>query len=254
VFFTGDGTVSAPFVSTFSGTVPGTTGSLQVNGAGALMGLNAMALDDGTSGSFDTGAPPAVAPAGAAVQLGTYGSGGSAAIGTPGQSVMFGFPFETLVGQPTRVEVMRRVLAFLSPAGFDGGLVQVDAGLVLDGGVVLDAGMNVPDAGADDAGMNVPDAGADDAGTTGDAGRDAGTGSDAGGTAPAPGLEGTPCLSDVDCAAPLLCRRGPLVPRCGPAPVLAFQGGGCSSAPLLVPLLALLVLRRRRNRVTRPAL
>ena len=37
-------------------------------------------------------------------------------------------------------------------------------------------------------------------------------------------------------------------------PALAFQGGGCSAAPLLAPLLALLVLRRPRNRVTRPSL
>ena len=191
VFFTGDGTVAPALVSAFSGTVPGTVGGLQVDGGGlqvdgadALMGLNAMALDDGSGGSFDTGRPPTVAAAGAAVQLASYGSGGSAAIGVRGQSVMFGFPFETVIGQPTRVEVMRRVLEFLSPTPFDGGIVMVDAGTVLDPGV--------PDSGvAVDAGMSSEDAG--------------------------------------------VIRQ----------PLLAFEGGGCSSAPLLAPLLALLIFRRK---------
>ena len=191
VFFTGDGTMAPVLVTAFSGTAPGTTGNLLVTGADALMGLNAMALDDGSGGSFDTGTPPTVAAAGAAVQLASYGSGGSAAIGVRGQSVMFGFPFETLVDQPTRVEVMRRVLAFLSPNPFDGGIVMVDAGTVLDAGVP-DSGVTV------DAGMIAGDAGSpqEDAGVL---------------------------------------RQ----------PLLAFEGGGCSAAPLLVPLLALLMFRRR---------
>lgn len=163
VFFTGDGTAAPALVTAFSGTIPGTRGGLSIDGADALMGLNGLVLDDGTAGSFDTGAPPAIAPAGAAVQLASYGSGGSAAIGTPGQSVMFGFPFETLVGEPNRVEVMRRVLAFLAPSTFDGGIVMVDAGMVIDAGVP-DAG--VPDSGVPDSGVST-DAGstpAEDAG------------------------------------------------------------------------------------------
>lgn len=167
VFFTGDGTVAPALLTALNATAAGSMGGLQVNGADALMGLNAMALDDGTAGSFDTGRPPAINPAGPAVQLASYGSGGSAAVGTPGQSVMFGFPFETLVDRPTRTEVMRRVLAFLSPASFDGGLVQVDAGMVIDAGTPDSGVIITPDAGPADAGTS-DDAGVPDAGTPGD--------------------------------------------------------------------------------------
>ena len=225
VFFTGAGTADAQFVTdAFSGAVPGTTGSLTVTGADALMGLS-LSLDDGTGGSFDTGTPPTVAPAGAALQLASYGGGGSAAIGTPAQSVFFGFPFETVGGVATRTEVMRRVLAFLSPGSFDGGIVQVDAGMVVDAGQP-DAGTGPVDAGVE------PDAGTTD-----------------GGVIPGPGGEGTPCLADVDCAGALVCRTAPfeLSPRCLGRPVLAFQGGGCASAPMLLPVLVLLALRRRRR-------
>ncbi len=200
VFFTGDATATPALVTAFSATVPGTSGGLLVNGADALMGLSGLALDDGTAGSFDTGAPPAIAPAGAAVQLASYGSGGSAAIGTPGQTVMFGFPFETLVGEPTRVEVMRRVLAFLSPSTFDGGIVQVDAGMTLDAGVP-DSGVITPDAGS---------------------GADAGASGDAGTSPP----EDAGVIHQ---------------------PVLAFQGGGCSSSPWLMSVLSLLLFLRSRH-------
>ncbi len=201
VFFTGDGSATPALLTAFSATAPGTTGGLSVSGADALMGLNGMVLDDGTAGSFDTGTPPAIAAAGGAVQLASYGSGGSAAIGTPGQSVMFGFPFETLVDRTTRVEVMRRVLVFLSPTSFDGGIIQVDAGMVIDAGIEEDAGVDAgfADAGVD-AGTPEPDAGM--------------TGDDAG-----------------------VIRQ----------PVLAFQGGGCSAAPVLGPLLFMVLLLRRRR-------
>jgi N-acetylmuramoyl-L-alanine amidase len=196
VFFTGDGAATPALLTAFSASAPGARGGLQVSGADALMGLNGMVLDDGTAGSFDTGAPPALDPTGPAVQLASYGSGGSAAVGTPGQSVMFGFPFETLVDRPTRVEVMRRVLAFLSPSSFDGGIVMVDAGMVIDAGVIDSGVVITPDGGVEE-----PDAGM--------------TGSDAG-----------------------VIRQ----------PVLAFQGGGCSAAPVIGPLLGIVLLRRRRRR------
>ncbi len=207
VFFTGDGTAAPALLTAFSATAPGTTGGLSVSGADALMGLSGMVLDDGTAGSFDTGTPPAIAAAGGAVQLATYGSGGSAAIGTPGQSVMFGFPFETLVDRANRVEVMRRVLVFLSPTSFDGGIIQVDAGMVIDAGIEEDAGI---DAGVTDAGDS--DAGVTDAGTPEP---DAGTNQDDAG----------------------VIRQ----------PILAFQGGGCSSAPVMGPLLFMMLLLRRRR-------
>lgn len=200
VFFTGDGTVAPGLLTALNASAPGTTGGLSVNGAAALMGLNAMALDDGTAGSFDTGAPPAIDPAGPAVQLASYGAGGSAAVGTPGQSVMFGFPFETLVDRPTRTEVMRRVLAFLSPSSFDGGIVVVDAGMVIDAGTPDSGVIITPDAGPGDEDAGVPDAGSEE--------EDAG-----------------------------VIRQ----------PLLAFQGGGCSAAPWLLPALALLMFRRRRS-------
>jgi N-acetylmuramoyl-L-alanine amidase len=205
VFFTGAGTADAQFVTdAFSGSVPGTSGSLSVTGAGPLMGLPALALDDGTSGSFDTGTPPTVGTAGAAISLGSYGAGGNAAIGTPAQSVMFGFPFETLVDGTQRTEVMRRVLAFLSPGSFDGGVVQIDAGMVID------AGMPEP---VDSGQPMDPDAGMQMMGTDG-------------GVVNPPNPDGG------------VVRQ----------PILAFQGGGCTSAGLwLAPVLAILALGRRRR-------
>ena len=210
VFFSGAGTVDAQFVTAaFSASVPGTTGGLSITGGDALLGLNALGLDDGTSGSFDTGLPPVVTPAGAAVSLATYATGGNAAVGVPQQSVLFGFPFETLLGHPQREEVMRRVLAFLAPAGFDGGVVTIDAGTVIDAGVIepVDAGLpNQPDGGT---------------------------------VTPAPDAGVLPNEPSAD--------AGVVRP-----PVLAFRGGGCSSAPWLVPALAVFALRRRRVALVSP--
>lgn len=238
VFFTGAGTVDTGFVSSaFSGMVVGTTGNLQVNGTGALMGLNGLALDDGTGGSFDTGAPPAVNPSGTAVSLGSYGAGGNAAIGVPSQTVLFGFPFETLVDRTQRLEVMNRVLRFLSPAGFDGGVIAIDAGTVIDAGTTepFDAGTTPTDAGfAVDAGLVVaPD----------------------GGVIPAL-REGATCFATWECAPSLTCRVTPnsvTQPRCLPQPRLAFEGGGCSSTGELTHFLLgigvlLSALRRARRR------
>lgn len=216
VFFTGAPSADAAFVSArFSGTLGAAAGGSSFDTAGPFAGLTGLVLDDGTAGSFDTGATLAVSPAGAAVQLASYGSTG-AAVGVPAQTVFFGFPFETVVGQPVRVELMRRVLGFLLPGATfpDAGVVTppVDAGVPVDAGTVIDAGVPVePDGGVQ------PDAGlAPDGGVISPAD---------GGVSEPPGDGG-------------VVRQQ----------LLAFQGGGCSSTPLLVPLLALLVFRSARKR------
>lgn len=161
VFFTGDATADAAFVSSvFSGTTSANTGGLQVTGAGPLLGVSTLMLDDGNGGSFDTGTPPVLDVSGAAISLGSYTAGGNAAIGIAQQTAMFGFPFETIAGAAQRTDVMHRVIEFLLPQPFDGGLPETDAGVVLDGG--FDAGTPpTPDAGVEpeDAGMQEPDAG-----------------------------------------------------------------------------------------------
>ncbi len=151
VFFSGNAAADLAFLGdVFQAGAPGPAGGLSVDGADALMGLSGLALDDGTRGAYATGAPPAVTAQGSAVVLASYAGGPGAAVGTPGQSVLFGFPFETLVDRGQRVEVMRRVLAFLAPTGFDGGLEPVDAGALIDAGVVEeDAGVVAPDAGVE---------------------------------------------------------------------------------------------------------
>jgi N-acetylmuramoyl-L-alanine amidase len=210
VFFTGAATDTAYVASTFSGVLSGAPGTLSVTGRGPFMGVGALTLDDGSQGTFDTGTPPVLGPSGAAVQLGTYSDGSGAAIGVPAQTVMFGFPFETVVGATVRQNVMREVLAFLLPAA-----TFPDAGVVIP----EDAGTSLPDAGPveTDAGMMVEDAGVVE--------NDAGIPGPDGGVVTAP--------------------DGGVITR---QPLLAFQGGGCSSTPFLVPFLALLVVRSRRKR------
>jgi N-acetylmuramoyl-L-alanine amidase len=164
VFFSGNAAADGVFLSdVFQASAPGPTGGLSVTGADALAGLSGLALDDGSSGAYATGAPPTLAPAGANVVLASYSGGATAAVGTPRQTVVFGFPFETLVQRSQRHEVMRRVLMFLGPAGFDGGAGPFDAGVEPeDAGVPApDAGLTEPDAGMDapDAGLVEPDAG-----------------------------------------------------------------------------------------------
>lgn len=218
VFFSGDGTADAQFVAdVFSGAVNGDLGGLTVDGLGALMGLDAIALDDGTRGSFNAGTPPSVDPQSAAVVLGRYANNATAAIGVPSQTVFFGFPFETIVVPATRTEVMKRVLAFLGPEAFDGGLIEVDAGSVVD------AGQEPPvDAGQ----PNPPD--------------DAGAALDGG----VPGADGGVLPED----------GGAGLPDGGSPVALELRGGGCgcTTFPLSFPLLALWTLLRRRLRFTSP--
>jgi hypothetical protein len=136
LFFSGDGSGRPAFLANvFSAQVSASSGGLAVMGAGAFSGLS-WSLDDGKGGTYDTGAPRALGASGVAVELATYVGGGGAAVGVPQRTVAFGFPFETIVGAPERVEVMRRVLAFLQPPPTDGGVWWPDGGSTGGGGGV----------------------------------------------------------------------------------------------------------------------
>ncbi|MGV3625624.1 MAG: hypothetical protein ACO1OB_32735, partial [Archangium sp.] len=188
VFISGDSSASPAVLTSFSAAAPGMPGSLTVNGAGALMGVPAISLDDGNGGSFDTGTPPVITTVGAAVSLGSYMAGGNAAVGVAQQTVAFGFPFETIIGSTQRTEVMRRVLVFLGPEDFDGGVVDVDAGTPIDGG--FDAGVVEPvDGGQPDSGIP------EDGGAGGGGGTEMPMGGGAGQLEPVLGFQGGGCSS-----------------------------------------------------------
>ncbi len=133
-------------------------GTLSVDGSDFLAGLTAMKLDDGTSGSYDTGASDVIAPAAGANLIGKFGSTG-AAIAANNKLVYFSFPYENLVDRPSRLDTMGRVLKYLNLIGTvppipdageepDAGVDPIDAGTPADGGVKPDAGMVNPDGGA----------------------------------------------------------------------------------------------------------
>ncbi|MFT3709353.1 MAG: N-acetylmuramoyl-L-alanine amidase [Archangium sp.] len=243
VFFTGAATNDAALLTALNGVASATPGSNSVDGLGPLMGVTTLTLDDGTNGSFDTGVPPALTPSGAAISLGTYGNGANAAVGTPMQSVMFGFPFETLVGRTQRVDVMARVLAFLAPGASDGGVVQVDAGMTIDAGTGGGSGGGGGTTGGG-GGATGGGGGATGGGATGGGSTGGGSGVGGGG-----GLaQGELCDTDLQCVSGLTCRLRPsdLTTRCLPFPVLAFEGGGCSASPQILLGVALILLARRR--------
>ncbi len=206
VFFSGDAVGDATFLAqNFSGVAAGVPGAAPVTGAGPLLGVPALQLDDGTQGSFNAGAPPAVTPTGAAIALGSYAAGDTAAIGVAQQSVFFD-------PQPTGFssEPMRRVVEFLTPPAFDGGVGNEDAGTLLDGGY-------------DGGGPDPWDAGAGGGAAGGGVGAGGGTGvTGGGGGAPPP----------------------PVSKRL----TLGGGGCGCDGAPALTALWALAVLARRRRR------
>ncbi|MFO0597501.1 MAG: N-acetylmuramoyl-L-alanine amidase [Myxococcaceae bacterium] len=230
VFFHGAGARDSALVTALSGTV-GATASAPVTAAGPIGSNGTLTFDDGTQGAYEVPLPlPVVNAAGAAVSFGTFANATNAGIGVQSQSVVFGFPFEAIVGQSTRDTVMGQVLAFLAPAGFDGGVVTIDAGMPLDAGV-SDAGQP-----GDDAGTSTTDAG---------------TEPDGGTVLPQTGrVQGQVCDSSSQCLSSLTCRFAPreVVSKCLPVPVLAFQGGGCSSAPVGLVVLALAFFARRRRR------
>ncbi len=128
VFFSG--VADSATQALFGATTASGTGSRAIDGLGPLLGLTALPLDDGQQGTYDVSlSPPSVDPAAGAVQLAAYDSSAGAAVGIEGEAVDFGFPFETLTRRADRVEVMHRVLAFLTPdAGIDAGSAPADAG------------------------------------------------------------------------------------------------------------------------------
>jgi MYXO-CTERM domain-containing protein len=116
-------------------------------------------LDDGTNGSYWVGASDAVTPDSAAVSLGSYSSDAGAGVGVAHQVAYIAFPFEGVVGDATRTEVMRRLLEFLAPAGIDGGVMpNPDGGSPsVDGGSSsVDGGPSVIDGVSGDGTLVLP--------------------------------------------------------------------------------------------------
>lgn len=146
VFFSGEASSRPAFLSAlFSASVPAGAGSASVAGQGPLQGLT-WGLDDGKQGAYLTGPTTPLAPSGGATQLASYSGGLGAAVGVPAASVAFGFPFETIVGETERTEVMAAVLAWLSPPAVDGG-VGGGGGSGGGGGGGSGGGGEAPDAG-----------------------------------------------------------------------------------------------------------
>jgi len=128
VLFSGRAVNDATFLqSVLMGANAAGAGSHDVAGAGVLQGLG-WQLDDGDGGSYDTASPDVVAPGSGSVSLGGYSGGAGAAIGVQNQIAFLAFPFETITDRATRVEIIRRLLGFLSPLGVDGGVPVVDGG------------------------------------------------------------------------------------------------------------------------------
>lgn len=124
-----------------------------------LNGMSNLSLDNGLNGTYPVGGGDSLEPAGG-FALASYGTGRVSAVaydnGT-GKSVYLGFPFETVVSNNQRNNLMARILAWFGdqpiPDGGvepDGGVVDEDAGVSDDGGA--------PDAGAveEDAGVPGP--------------------------------------------------------------------------------------------------
>ncbi|MBK7860250.1 MAG: N-acetylmuramoyl-L-alanine amidase [Archangiaceae bacterium] len=146
LFFSGTLDADAAFLSgTLHVAAVGGAVNARVDGADFLSGVDDLALDDGTRGAYLTGPTDALTGAGATVAARYDDAGTAAAVGVMGTVVTFGFPFETLVSRPARVEVMGRVMKYL------GVLTELpDAGPIEpepDAGTV-----DEPDAGEPDAG------------------------------------------------------------------------------------------------------
>ncbi len=128
-----------------------------VNGSDFLLGVSGLALDDGQSGAYATGPSDALTANGGATLIGAYPAGPGAALAASKLQVTFGFPFETIVSRPQRLEVMARVIKYFdvgtladggTPPPLDGGADagNTDGGASTDGGVSTDGGAN-PDGG-----------------------------------------------------------------------------------------------------------
>ena len=149
LFYSGLVKADAAFVSsTLHVSAVSQMSSATLDGADFLAGVSGIALDDGTKGSYIAGVTDALATTNATVAA-RYTSMAPAAVGVMGKVVTFGFPFETIVSRPQRVEVMGRVMKYL------GVLTDVpDAGVIVpdppDAGTQPDGGTTEPDAGVVD--------------------------------------------------------------------------------------------------------
>ncbi len=128
--------------------------------AGSVFEGMTVAFDDGTGNFYDTEFPDVISPLGGATTAMNYvgGAGGGAAIqyqgsGGEGSVVMLGFPFETIVDENDRTQVMAAVLNFFGTAPSEAPAAPT--GLLafpLDGSVVLNWDDNAED---DLSGYNV---------------------------------------------------------------------------------------------------
>jgi N-acetylmuramoyl-L-alanine amidase len=128
-----------------------------VTGSDFLAGVGGLALDDGGSGAYFTGPTDVLTANGGATLIGSYPAGTGAALAANKVQVTFGFPFETIVSRPQRLDVMARVLKYFEVDTLaDGGtLPYADSGMPPE----PDAGTTMPDAGTIDADAGTPDAG-----------------------------------------------------------------------------------------------
>jgi hypothetical protein len=151
IFLSGNFPDEALLSDVFQG-VPGIgTGGLALSMSGAFSRFQNLPLKS------DFGSPQVVAAGSSAASLGAYDTGVSAAIGTPGRSVYFGFSWEAVSSAATRTEILSAVTTYLLPAPFDGGLGSLDAGPPSDGGISLDPELMAPDASVSlDAGAGLP--------------------------------------------------------------------------------------------------
>jgi hypothetical protein len=190
----------------------------------------------------DFGAGQSATPTASSMTLGTYSNASTAAIGTPTKSLYFGFPFEGISNSATQTTLMRKVLDYLAPLPFDGGILVEDAGYAGDSGtddagstVLVDGGSGV-DAGTpmlEDAGMNVSDSGTPMI----DAGADAGI----------PVYDGG--LSLVDGGPMMEPIKEPIVrPLLTPQQFDAPRGCGCQSSGAVWVFICAVWLMRKSHR------
>lgn len=194
-------------------------------------------FDDGNAGTYNVDFPDVFAAAeGAFVSLRYEGTGGAAVMGS--RSVLFGFPFETVVDSATRAALMQGVLRYLTVSGISdsGEVVESDGdtgpvpedGFSFDVGPLESADRDEESDATDDASPLPTDAAYDVA--TDDVDPDTGRPRDAGGNRDDAGqLPDTARVHD----------------GCGCATTSASQAGETSVASLT--LLALLGARRRRS-------
>lgn len=203
-------------------------------------GVAPFTFDDGNSGTYNVDFPDIFAAGeGAFVALRYAGTGGAAVMGT--RSVLFGFPFETVVDSGTRTALMQGVLRYLTVSGVsdEGEVVESDGdtGPVPEDGFTFDVGPlesadrdEESDAGASDSGGQPTDA-AYDVETDSPDGLDPDTGRprDTGGN-------GNDSNDDSETAR--------VHDGCGCATAPSGRGGDGSLAAMV--LLALTAFRRRR--------